>query len=660
MSGNLRRKLTEAAEKLKTEATEKLKTASSTIMQRADHERTIECAREATELNPHDSHVWVDYALALLLLRRREEAWNAFQQGMEISSGHLDSIKFRSSTQALQFIRMHEEYGDSAEAEEQFTLFANHSPLNPEGWCALGEFYIRHGRLTDASLSLINGLHEAEHETIYLTLGKVHALQGSMKQAKERAICAVEMNPTFFDAVMYIALFSNRLGDSENEEKALLHARSLLQKHPELQTKYEEMLRQISDTKVSIFWQEDMPLVKTAIEETLVNKSKAETPPAESVVKEKAKVRMRSIDAVLPAFDSEMELVPTPDHEILADSEIGLIPIPDDQAVPKEKTAFISEAERETPLESEMEKISITKTKPKLESKPKTKSKKEPTPKPEPEPMIEDVPAPSTKESGTRKSELKKATLDAPNDPNAWYNLGEYLRTENDLLDSEMALKRAIMIDPLHSDALQSLGMLLLATNRIEEGDIIFQRVAALDPASSDSWINLARHQLDSGDIQAAGASLKKALDSNSEDYEAWQLVALLQIKSGKIKDAEKAARRAISINESYKDGWKTLGQVLDTRGKKKGALEAFERVAQIDPDDSIAWSNIGVALAKNKNLDKALRAFQRAIDLDSTNLVAWRNISALYRRQGRTREADAANAKLLDLQRIKGNGNSH
>ncbi|MDF1541406.1 MAG: hypothetical protein P1Q69_21080, partial [Candidatus Thorarchaeota archaeon] len=277
MSGNRFRKLTEAAEKLKTEATEKLKTASSTILQRADHEKTIELARAATELSPGNLRVWIDYALALLLLGKREEAWNTFQHGTEISGGKLDSIKFSSSQQAIQFIRMHEEYGDLAEAEEQYTLFANHSPLNPEGWCALGEFYIRHGRLTDASLSLINGLHEVEHETIFLTLGKVHALQGSMRQAKERAISAVEMNPTFFEAVMYIALFSNRLNDSANEEKSLLHAQSLLKKHPELQTKYDDMLSQITDTEVSIFWQEEIP-----IEEPPMKKPKTEIPKAET------------------------------------------------------------------------------------------------------------------------------------------------------------------------------------------------------------------------------------------------------------------------------------------------------------------------------------------------------------------------------------------
>jgi len=650
MSGNpFRKKMT----KLMSEAAEKLKTASSAILQREDYVRTIELARHATEEAPNNSTVWIDYALALLLLSKREEAWNAYRQSMEISGDKLDSIKFNSGTQALQFIRMHEEFGDLEEAEEQFTLFANHNPINPEGWCGLGEFYIRHGRLTDASLSLINGLHEVEHETIYLTLGKVHALQGSMKQASERAIHAVEMNPSFFEAIMYIALFSNRLDDSANEDKALLHAQSLLEKHPELQTKYDEMLNQITDTDVSIFWQNEM-----SIKDTPKKKPKGKTRKSKTVVKEKPKVRAKSLDAALPASDLEMELVPIPDHEIIDDTDIGLIPISPDESMPRDETDLHSEAENETPLKEEMERIPVTETKPVPIIEPATKKPKA-TPNPKAKPEKKAMPKRSTKESKKSKSSLKKLTVDNPDDPNAWYNLGEYLRKENDLLDSEMALKKAVMLDPLHSGALHRLGMLLLATNRIEESDIIFKRVAALDPAASDSWILLARHQVEDGDLTSGEASIRKVLESDPQNPEAWQIVALLQIKRGKIKDAEKAARKALSFNESYKDSWKTLGQILDTRGKKKGALEAFERVAQIDPDDSIAWSNVGVALAKNKKPDEALVAFQKAIDLDSENPIAWRNLSALHRGQGRTGEADAANARFIALQRSKANGNS-
>ena len=650
MSGNpFRKKMT----KVMSEAADKLKTASSVILHRADYEKAIELAKHATEDDPNNSDVWIEYALALLLLSKRKEAWNAFQRGMDLSEGKFDSIKFNNSVQAIQFIRMHEDFGELQDAEEQFTSYADHNPMNPEGWCALGEFYIRQGRLTDASLLLINGLHELKHERIHLTLGKVHALQGSMKQALEQAILAVEMNPKFFEAVMHIALFSNRLDDNAREKKALKHAQKLKKKHPELQTKFDEMVVEIKEGKVSVLGQKEME-----IKGTPKKKLEKKKPKPQTSLKQKAPLPRRPLDAVLPTSEMEMELVPTPDHEIIDDSEFDFLPIPNDEARPKGETVFQSESESEKSSESKMEKIHIIEKRPDSEAKSLPKKKPKAIPRTKTESEKKEEPTKSKKSSKKSKSALKKATVKNPDDPDVWYKLGEFLRTANDLLDSEMALKKAVMLDPLHSDALQSLGMCLLATNRIEESDIIFQRVAALDPSSSDSWIKLAQYQMEEDDLESADSSIRKALESNPENAEAWLVASLFKIKRGKIKDAEKHIRKAIAIDESYKEGWKTLGKILDMRGKKKGALEAFTKAANLDPSDSIAMSNVGVALGKNKKFQEALIAFQKAIEHDSENITAWRNISELYRMQGRIAESNEAGDRVFALERSKDNGN--
>ncbi|MFW9956066.1 MAG: tetratricopeptide repeat protein, partial [Candidatus Thorarchaeota archaeon] len=247
--------LPENVKKLLHDAAAKLKAAPASNDPKQTYEEAIELTKRATEKSPDTSEVWSEYAMALLCLNRREKAWEAYRKSLALSKGRPKSMKFCSRAQAVQFARMHEEHGKLDDAEEQLNLLTDHSPKYPGGWLELARFYLRTDRIEDAEFTLTHGLHEVEHETLYLALAQVQALHGRMDQALYRAKEALSAKPEFFEALMYVALFAHRLQRDKEETEALTKAAEIVEKHPEMKSSYENMLDLINNSEVVVFWQ---------------------------------------------------------------------------------------------------------------------------------------------------------------------------------------------------------------------------------------------------------------------------------------------------------------------------------------------------------------------------------------------------------------------
>ncbi len=557
-------------EKLLSDASAKLKEARGSNDPTKAYEDAIELTKKATELSPEASEVWSAHAMALLCLCKRNEAWKAYRQSLKLVKGKSKSVKFISRSQAVEFARMYEDHGKINEAEEQLSLLTDHSPKYPGGWLELARFYLRNNRLDDAEFTLTHGLHEIEHETLYLALAEVQALCGRLDQALYRTKEALTIKPDFFEALMHVGLYGRRLDREKDEKDALAKAADLVKKHPELKEKYEDYLKIINESDAVVFWKQEF------------------------------------VEPEPPEVEEE-EPEPEPEPKPVS----KLPPKPISKLPPKPKSE-----------------PSVTVTKP---EKPSTSAK-----------------------SGSPEEQLRNRTEEEPENPQAWYELGEFLREVEKYVEAEKALKTAVELNPNLSDAYRSLGMLYLSTNRVEEGDRAFRRAVSLNPASSDSWLELSRHQLQKGDFSAALESINKCLRTSPNNYEGWHVLALIHLKFNNVKEAHKAAQKAVDLKISYAEGWKTLGQILDMRKKGKDALEAFRNVVEINPDDSMGWSNVGVAYIKLKRTREALGAFQKAVELDPENLIGWKNLATLHRQEGRTREAEAANQKFLELQRKK------
>ncbi len=101
------------------------------------------------------------------------------------------------------------------------------------------------------------------------------------------------------------------------------------------------------------------------------------------------------------------------------------------------------------------------------------------------------------------------------------------------------------------------------------------------------------------------------------------------------------------------------LGVIHRFVGDEEKALAEFRRAAELAPGSADANYQVAISLTHLAEHDQALPYFEIVVRLDPTILGAWHNLQLLYRRTGRTEDADRALAQFIAL-KDSGRGHAH
>jgi regulator of sirC expression with transglutaminase-like and TPR domain len=124
-------------------------------------------------------------------------------------------------------------------------------------------------------------------------------------------------------------------------------------------------------------------------------------------------------------------------------------------------------------------------------------------------------------------AEARKATVENPNDPQAWRDLGAALRTTGATTKAIAALNRYAKLQPKDSDGLRELGALYLAQAverqqsperapsakaSFEQAAATYRRIVALEPKLPSVRLELGQAAEQAGDTAAAIAAYRAFL----------------------------------------------------------------------------------------------------------------------------------------------------
>jgi tetratricopeptide (TPR) repeat protein len=163
----------------------------------------------------------------------------------------------------------------------------------------------------------------------------------------------------------------------------------------------------------------------------------------------------------------------------------------------------------------------------------------------------------------------------------------------------------------------------------------------------------LARH----GDEAQAIVNLREALKINPHLPAAhFELGELL---SNSTNDALKAQaepefQAAIADNPADEQAHLMMGEAAAKRGDTKAAFGEDTKAVELQPNDADALVELGKILMTMNENDKAQETFERAVKAEPTNTVAHYRLSVLYRRQGKTAEADQQMAEYKKYKDMK------
>lgn len=119
-------------------------------------------------------------------------------------------------------------------------------------------------------------------------------------------------------------------------------------------------------------------------------------------------------------------------------------------------------------------------------------------------------------------------------------------------------------------------------------------------------------------------------------------------------KQAEAEYEAAIRVNQYDEMSWRQLGGIVTAKGDFKAAAEDYKKALALQPKDSDAKTGLAIALISMDQTNEAISLLESAVKDDPTNVVAHYRLSVLYRRAGRTADAEHEMAMFHHYQDVK------
>ena len=104
---------------------------------------------------------------------------------------------------------------------------------------------------------------------------------------------------------------------------------------------------------------------------------------------------------------------------------------------------------------------------------------------------------------------------------------------------------------------------------------------------------------------------------------------------------AEGEYKAALQVNAYDELSWRQLAGVLSAKGDYKTAEENYRKALALQPRDSEAKTGLAIVLISTNRASEAIVLLESAVKDDPTNMAAHYRLSILYRRAGRTADAE-------------------
>jgi tetratricopeptide (TPR) repeat protein len=173
-------------------------------------------------------------------------------------------------------------------------------------------------------------------------------------------------------------------------------------------------------------------------------------------------------------------------------------------------------------------------------------------------------------------------------------------------------------------------------------------------PNSARTHQMMAHELARQGDTEGAIGNYREALKIDPRvsglHFELAEMLNNSSVPGGR-PEAEKEYQAALAADPNDEKTECRLGDLAALRGDPNAAAQHYERALKLQPEDPEAIIGVAKSMMALNEGDKALPLLERAVKLDSMNPVAHFRLSTLYRKMGRSDDADR---ELAEYQKYK------
>jgi tetratricopeptide (TPR) repeat protein len=249
-------------------------------------------------------------------------------------------------------------------------------------------------------------------------------------------------------------------------------------------------------------------------------------------------------------------------------------------------------------------------------------------------------------------NKLEKRLKMGSEDTKAWYNtglihlkLGKEKKAKNAFRIASRGIEKTLKVNPDDMDVWYNLGLIYYKLQNKEKGLIAFKKALK---------IQKEKHLEATLEIQKDLEAFERPLKIKPEFV---YIKDLTLISFNRLKKDLEASDQALKIKLEFADAWYNKGLILCKIGRKEEAknafeeaLKAFEKSLEVQPEDVNTWYNKGVILSKLGGDNEALEAFMKSLVIRSKNVNTWYNKGIIHGKLGEDKEALEAFVKSLEI----------
>ena len=232
---------------------------------------------------------------------------------------------------------------------------------------------------------------------------------------------------------------------------------------------------------------------------------------------------------------------------------------------------------------------------------------------------------------------LKNAITSNPNDVQAHLYLGRCYLDLGRYEEALQEVQKAVKLAPKDADAFYTLGQVY--------GKLMgaaYLKMAEVDPDSYRVYQVLAESYDSQKDMEKAIDAYKKAISRKPGLPGLHYGLGDVYWRAGRVDEGLKEFQEELRLNpENYLAIWK-IGNLYMLKSNWDEAIPYLEKAILHAPNLAQAHRDLGKAYFQKNELEKAVQHYLKVVQLDPEEDTSHYRLAAIYRKQGRTQEAQA------------------
>jgi tetratricopeptide (TPR) repeat protein len=207
-----------------------------------------------------------------------------------------------------------------------------------------------------------------------------------------------------------------------------------------------------------------------------------------------------------------------------------------------------------------------------------------------------------------------------------WRAIVEINHNEPDKAEAD--LKTAMTIAPQNPQAYLELGKLRFTQKRYPEGLALLEQVLQFDPDSIEALRMLVGYELFEKQPEKALAALNAQIEKSPKNSAFYDLLAQLQIQDKNLDQAATAAQKAMELNSGDGEAVLLYAHIQEQRGQLAEAISTWEKWSYAHPNDPTVFAILGTLEESRGDMGKAEAYYRKALAIQPQQPTAANNLA--------------------------------